>query len=147
MNALTKLKGVGPATASLILSAYAPDEIPFFSDEMYNFFAAHGGVYWRAKIKAYGVKQYREVVWEGWHSLRARLGAQGEGKAEISACDLEKAVWVWAREAESEVRGSVAPQGEGPKPLANRKRDMLYAEGSSKPAKRQSRSSDKRRAS
>lgn len=29
---LTALKGIGPATASLLLSVYAPTEVPFFSD-------------------------------------------------------------------------------------------------------------------
>lgn len=32
--ALTVLKGVGPATASAVLAAYAPDIAPFMSDEV-----------------------------------------------------------------------------------------------------------------
>lgn len=32
---LTVLKGVGPATASAVLAAYAPDVAPFMSDEVY----------------------------------------------------------------------------------------------------------------
>ncbi|KAG2272186.1 hypothetical protein Bca52824_066741, partial [Brassica carinata] len=33
VNELTVLKGVGPATASAVLAAYAPDIAPFMSDE------------------------------------------------------------------------------------------------------------------
>lgn len=34
---LTVLKGVGPATASAVLAAYAPDIAPFMSDEVPQF--------------------------------------------------------------------------------------------------------------
>lgn len=34
VNELTVLKGVGPATASAVLAAYAPDIAPFMSDEV-----------------------------------------------------------------------------------------------------------------
>ena len=33
LDILCKLKGVGPATASVILSVYLPSEVPFMSDE------------------------------------------------------------------------------------------------------------------
>lgn len=32
VKTLTGLKGIGPATASLLLSVYAPESVPFFSD-------------------------------------------------------------------------------------------------------------------
>jgi hypothetical protein len=34
ISELTVLKGVGPATASAVLTAYAPDVAPFMSDEV-----------------------------------------------------------------------------------------------------------------
>lgn len=34
ISELSKLKGVGPATASAVLAAYAPDVAPFMSDEV-----------------------------------------------------------------------------------------------------------------
>lgn len=34
ISELTVLKGVGPATASAVLAAYAPDIAPFMSDEV-----------------------------------------------------------------------------------------------------------------
>ncbi|EMS66133.1 hypothetical protein TRIUR3_01285 [Triticum urartu] len=47
---LTVLKGVGPATASAVLAAHAPDVAPFMSDEA--MVAALGNV------KEYTLKQY-----------------------------------------------------------------------------------------
>lgn len=34
ITALTVLKGIGPATASAVLAAYAPEVAPFMSDEV-----------------------------------------------------------------------------------------------------------------
>lgn len=34
VSELTVLKGVGPATASAVLAAYAPESAPFMSDEV-----------------------------------------------------------------------------------------------------------------
>ncbi|KAJ6391302.1 hypothetical protein OIU77_025315 [Salix suchowensis] len=50
VSALTVLKGVGPATASAVLAAYAPDVAPFMSDEAME--AALGN------SKEYTLKQY-----------------------------------------------------------------------------------------
>ena len=36
LKTLTALKGIGPATASLLLSVHRMEEIPFFSDVCYN---------------------------------------------------------------------------------------------------------------
>ncbi|TAQ86385.1 hypothetical protein B7494_g5301 [Chlorociboria aeruginascens] len=36
------LKGVGPATASLLLAVYDPDHVPFFSDEIYRWLVGGG---------------------------------------------------------------------------------------------------------
>lgn len=37
VTALSKLKGLGPATASLILACYDSVHIPFFSDELFRY--------------------------------------------------------------------------------------------------------------
>ncbi|KAG7101276.1 hypothetical protein HYQ44_018937 [Verticillium longisporum] len=39
---LAKLKGIGPATASLLLAVHRPDDVPFFSDEAY-YWLCNGG--------------------------------------------------------------------------------------------------------
>src|SRR5262245_9416588 len=36
LDLVCKLTGIGPATVTLILSLYDPDEIPFFQDEMFG---------------------------------------------------------------------------------------------------------------
>ncbi|KAK0200864.1 hypothetical protein DFS33DRAFT_1355554 [Desarmillaria ectypa] len=58
MNILCELKGVGPATASLILSLVYPEHIPFFSDEAtVDVLSPAGG---RKGIK-YTMKTYKEL--------------------------------------------------------------------------------------
>ncbi|KAH0597858.1 hypothetical protein MHUMG1_04230 [Metarhizium humberi] len=42
LDALTKLKGVGPATASLLLNVHDPENVVFFSDEAY-YWLCRGG--------------------------------------------------------------------------------------------------------
>lgn len=36
LDILTKLKGIGPATAALLLSTSDPETLPFFSDELFR---------------------------------------------------------------------------------------------------------------
>jgi hypothetical protein len=62
MNILTKLKGIGPATAALLLSTSNPEELPFFSDEIFRwaFWQDKTGDRWDHKIK-YSLKEYREL--------------------------------------------------------------------------------------
>lgn len=83
---LVTLKGIGPATASLLLSTLNPQEIPFFSDELF-LWALWGnktGNRWDRKIK-YSAKEYRELLAKV-NQLRERLGA--------SALDAEKVAYV-----------------------------------------------------
>ena len=60
---LTELKGVGPATASLLLSVAYPRAVPFFSDELFYWTAATGEKVKLEKIK-YNLKEYGEIVKE-----------------------------------------------------------------------------------
>ena len=87
MKKLEELKGIGPATASLLLSILDGDNAPFFSDELFRWVCwdeALGG--WKRKIK-YDKKEYG-TLWDGVKTLRERLG---DG---VSAVDLEKCAFV-----------------------------------------------------
>ncbi|XP_076959943.1 uncharacterized protein LOC143636169 [Bidens hawaiensis] len=81
VSELTVLKGVGPATASAVLAAYAPDVAPFMSDEA--MVAALGN------SKDYTLKQYLVFV----DKLQAKakdLSADGDV---FTPSDVERALW------------------------------------------------------
>ncbi|KAM0803730.1 hypothetical protein BDR22DRAFT_839743 [Usnea florida] len=97
ITALSKLKGIGPATASLLLSSYDPMAIPFFSDEIYRY------VLWEeAKLKGwdrkinYTIKEYR-ALFERVAALRKRL-EEASGEI-VSAVHIEKAAYVLGKNA------------------------------------------------
>ncbi|KAI9870206.1 MAG: hypothetical protein M1830_004534 [Pleopsidium flavum] len=98
---LATLKGIGPATASLLLSVYDPENVPFFSDEVFRWICWDEKSGWGRKIK-YDVKEYKELF-EGVKAVRTRLtgdGGEGEGEGEgVGAADLEKGAFVLGREA------------------------------------------------
>ncbi|GLT41208.1 hypothetical protein SLA2020_152890 [Shorea laevis] len=81
VSELTVLKGVGPATASAILAAYAPDIAPFMSDEAME--AALGN------SKDYSLKQYLLFV----DKLQAKakdLSLKGDS---FTPSDIERSLW------------------------------------------------------
>ncbi|KAF3007580.1 hypothetical protein E8E13_007414 [Curvularia kusanoi] len=93
LTTLTQLRGIGPATASLLLSVLDPDGIPFFSDELFRWMCwgekgdgKDDG--WDRKIK-YNVKEYKDVV-ERVGQIRKRLG--------VRAVDVEKVAYVLGME-------------------------------------------------
>ncbi|OVA14575.1 hypothetical protein BVC80_1811g42 [Macleaya cordata] len=81
ISELTVLKGVGPATASAILAAYAPDVAPFMSDEA--MVAALGN------SKDYTLKQYLKFT-EKLQSKAKELSLEGES---FTPSDVERALW------------------------------------------------------
>ncbi|KAF2269240.1 hypothetical protein CC78DRAFT_529465 [Lojkania enalia] len=92
LKILMDLKGIGTATASLLLSVYAPDDVPFFSDEMLRWClwgekGMPGG--WKRVIK-YNVKEYGDIV------NRIKIVRTGLG---VSAEDVEKVAWVLGKES------------------------------------------------
>lgn len=81
ISALASLKGVGPATASAVLAAYAPDVAPFMSDEA--MVAAVGNA------KDYTLKQY--LLFAGKLQKKAKeLSAESEV---FTPSDVERALW------------------------------------------------------
>ena len=106
VKTLTQLRGIGPATASLLLSVLDPDEVPFFSDEVFRWMqwdeagSAKGGG-WGRVIK-YTVKEYKGVV-ERVGEVRERLG--------VRAVDVEKVAYVLGVEG-ADVGGEGEEEGE-----------------------------------
>lgn len=77
------LKGVGPATGSLVLSVYVPRIVPFFGDELFNWVVGDKG-----KLK-YDRKEYALLLEKNLDVvLGERLGQ------EIGASELEKIGYV-----------------------------------------------------
>ncbi|KAJ9166380.1 hypothetical protein P3X46_021146 [Hevea brasiliensis] len=88
VSQLTVLKGVGPATASAVLAAYAPDVAPFMSDEAME--AALG------TSKDYTLKQYL-LFTDKLLSKSKELSSNGEY---FTVSDVERALWssaVWSK--------------------------------------------------
>ncbi|XP_010248322.1 PREDICTED: uncharacterized protein LOC104591229 [Nelumbo nucifera] len=81
VSELTVLKGVGPATASAVLAAYAPDIAPFMSDEA--MVAALGS------SKDYSLKQY--ILFTEKLQIKAKeLSRDGDS---FTPSDVERALW------------------------------------------------------
>ncbi|KAJ3184530.1 hypothetical protein HDU87_003930 [Geranomyces variabilis] len=82
---ISKLKGVGPATASAILSAHSPD-VPFMSDEsLATFFPAH-------KLP-YTASAYKTLL--ARLTERAAELNEDDAKSEWTAGKVERAIWAW----------------------------------------------------
>lgn len=92
LNILTKLRGIGPATASLLLSVYDPDRAPFFSDELFRWasYQGDGAQGWSRDIK-YTLKEYLELV-DQVHGLQKRLKA--DHQRDVTAVEVEKVAYV-----------------------------------------------------
>lgn len=99
MNILIRLKGIGPASASLVLSCYDPEAVPFFSDELF-WFVNEAGPFDRSgkakKVKiSYSMKEYRDLLGKVGVLRKRVKNKSGQG---VSAIDIEKAAYVDARD-------------------------------------------------
>ncbi|MCJ1293970.1 hypothetical protein MMC34_005527 [Xylographa carneopallida] len=81
LKVLAGLRGVGPATASLLLAVGWPGEVPFFADELL------GWVRGRRGALRYDWREYGEL-WEGVRAVRERVGGG------VSAEEVERGAWV-----------------------------------------------------
>lgn len=99
ITALTELKGVGPATASLILSVYDPVEVPFFADELFLYCTNQGLFTSQAPEKKYKIKytmkEYQELLLQT-QKTRSRIDTEAQGLGKASALDLEMTAYVLA---------------------------------------------------
>ncbi|TFA98304.1 hypothetical protein CCMA1212_009981 [Trichoderma ghanense] len=89
---LSELKGIGPATASLLLSVHDADHVIFFSDEAYYWLCCGGK---KESIK-YTPKEYLALRTEA-DALMKRL--------DVSAVDVEKVAYVLMKQPEA-IKGS-----------------------------------------
>ncbi|KAI1804720.1 DUF1479-domain-containing protein [Daldinia bambusicola] len=88
LSTITKLKGIGPATASLLLSVHDPHGVIFFSDEAFYWLCCNGQ---KSPIK-YNIKEYQELSTAS-QELTKRLG--------VDAVDVEKVAYVLINEGAS----------------------------------------------
>jgi hypothetical protein len=88
LSILISLRGIGPASASLLLSVRFPQSVPFFSDEAYRWLTYTSGDAWTSGIK-YNVKEYRNIL-EASMELCKRL--------KVDAVDVERVGWVLGHE-------------------------------------------------
>lgn len=100
---LSELKGIGPATASLLLSIHDKDNVLFFSDEVFLWLCREGKKDPEvAKIK-YNFKEYEELIERGG----AVIGKLGK---EVSAMDVERVGFVIMKEGSGEDSEKVKKQ-------------------------------------
>jgi hypothetical protein len=78
INKLTTLNGIGPATASLILSVHDPSKVVFFADELF-LWVCHDGK--KAQIK-YTLKEYEELIKKS-RALIDRLDVDGRAVEQV----------------------------------------------------------------
>jgi hypothetical protein len=89
---LAKLKGIGPATASLILAVYDPEGAIFFGDEVFRWLSwsepQKGASGWGRKI-AYNASEYRTLD---------RLASAVTARLGVAAVDVEKVGYVLGKQ-------------------------------------------------
>ncbi|RDW72987.1 hypothetical protein BP6252_06894 [Coleophoma cylindrospora] len=95
---LSELKGIGPATASLLLAVYDPHKVIFFSDEVYKWLLPN------ADKPKYTPKEF--------DSLFAQSGPLME-RLNVKAVDVEKVAYVLIKEAEPKVEPKPKPVPSG----------------------------------
>ncbi|KAK0747838.1 hypothetical protein B0T21DRAFT_406414 [Apiosordaria backusii] len=95
IDILCQLKGIGPATASLLLAVHAPDNIIFFADEAFYWLEYNGS---QGPIK-YNKNEYYQMALKA-QALAKRLG--------VKAVDVEKVAFVIMRDDQTQVSGKAA---------------------------------------
>ncbi|KAJ4003229.1 hypothetical protein NW752_012174 [Fusarium irregulare] len=113
VKVLTKLRGIGPATASLLLAVHDASRVIFFSDEAFWWLCCDSK---QSPIK-YDAKEYSALC-SKFEKLRDRLGV-------VKASDAEKVAYVLMKQPDQ------PEQSHGAAPVKKEKEDT-----STKPAKK-----------
>jgi hypothetical protein len=95
---ISKLRGIGPATASLLLSVHDPDHVIFFSDEAFWWLSCGGK---KAPIK-YNAKEYEELNKSAQEVVK---------RLNVSATEVEKVAYVVMKDGDLSTIGSGGNQG------------------------------------
>ncbi|KAI0911108.1 hypothetical protein F4823DRAFT_327965 [Ustulina deusta] len=102
MDAIAKLKGIGPATASLLLSIHDPERVIFFSDEAFWWLCCGGQ---KLPIK-YNAKEYRQL------NIAADKIAK---RLQVGATEIERVAYVVMKiGAEQSTPSTSQPQSKPP---------------------------------
>ncbi|KAL1302630.1 hypothetical protein AAFC00_003001 [Neodothiora populina] len=110
------LRGVGPATATLLLSVFDSVNIPFFSDELFRWttFEEGKGRGWDRKIK-YSIGEYKQM-YPLVQAVRDRLQAEGQT---VTALEVEKVAYVIGKRS-----GTAAVAADSKSTKATKKRKL-----------------------
>lgn len=121
LNTLAQLKGIGPATASLLLSVCNPEIAPFFSDELFRWshFEGGKGQGWDREIK-YTLKEYLELF-ERVQEFRSRW--KDDYGREVASVEIEKVAYVLGKRGVGAVTSKEAETKNGSNVGKKRKGD------------------------
>lgn len=106
---LTKLRGIGPATASLLLAVHAPERVVFFADEAFWWLCCGG----KKDAIRYDAKEYKD--------LNARAAAVAE-RLDVRAVDVERVAFVIMREGGGAAEPARDSKPKDSKPKAEKKK-------------------------
>lgn len=132
LDTLTKLRGIGPATASLLLTVHDPHNVIFFSDEAFYWLC--GGGRKDTPIK-YNAKEYAELR-DKAARLKARLGIG-------SVTDVEKVAYVVIKGTDAGAATQKAEKKMEAKPKV--KSETVKGTKASKPGKSLAAATEKRK--
>ncbi|KXJ91242.1 hypothetical protein Micbo1qcDRAFT_204512 [Microdochium bolleyi] len=109
LTAISALKGIGPATAALLLSVHDPDDVIFFSDEAFWWLCCGGQ---KGPIK-YNSKEYKQLS-DAARELKDGIGA--------SAMEIEKVAYVLFKgdNVDVEARSKKTAGGKVPESISKR---------------------------
>jgi hypothetical protein len=103
LKKIAELKGVGPATASLILAVHDPENVVFFSDEAFLWLVHDGDKSKKSQMK-YDLKEY-QALYDKARVLMAKLS--------VTPIDIEKVAYVIGKDSAPEIvsKGPKIPSG------------------------------------